>query len=248
MTWQPVRKQRLLFRGVAAVCAAVPTRHNRLPILFPGLSLIARAGYAGRSSAQRDFREARRRRCTAAPSAAPRSRSRRRSLFTIHQENFMSQAKSKSTDAVDLLTADHDKVKKLFKSFNKLKETGSSDEKSELVAQICNELTIHTQIEEEIFYPAAREAIKKKELIDEADVEHASARTMIEELQEMEPDEELYDAKVIVLGEYVNHHIKEEEEQIFPEVKKAKMDTTTLGERMSEMKTELMADVNEMSR
>ncbi|HET7634835.1 MAG TPA: hemerythrin domain-containing protein [Burkholderiales bacterium] len=248
MTWQPIRKQALLFRGVAAVCAAVPTRHNRLPILFPGLSLIARAGYAGRSSAQRDFREARRRRGATAPSTAPRLPARRRSLFAIHLENFMNQPKPKSTDAVDLLTADHDKVKKLFKSFNKLKETGSPNEKSALVSQICNELTVHTKIEEEIFYPAAREAIKKKELIDEANVEHTSAKTMIEELQEMEAEEELYDAKVMVLGEYVNHHIKEEEEQIFPEVKKVKMDTVTLGERLSEMKTELMADVGEMSR
>ncbi|HEX5463476.1 MAG TPA: hemerythrin domain-containing protein [Burkholderiales bacterium] len=159
----------------------------------------------------------------------------------------MSQAKSKSTDAIDLLTADHDKVKKLFKNFSKLKD-GSSDEKSELVSQICTELTIHDQIEEEVFYPAARDAIKKKDLIDEALVEHASAKTLIEELQDMEPDEQMYDAKVTVLGEYINHHVKEEEEQIFPEVKKAKVDTAALGERLSELKSELMEDVGEVSR
>lgn len=159
----------------------------------------------------------------------------------------MSQTKSTSTDAIDLLTADHDKVKKLFRNFSKLKKV-PGDEKSALVSQICTELLIHSEIEEEIFYPAAREAIKKKELIDEANVEHTSAKMMIEELQEMEPDEELYDAKVTVLGEYINHHIREEEEQIFPEVKKAKMDTATLGERLSEMKTELLEEADAMNR
>lgn len=159
----------------------------------------------------------------------------------------MSPAKSKSTDAIDLLTADHDKVKKLFKNFSKLKET-ASDEKSALVTQICTELTIHDEIEEEIFYPAARDAIKKKDLIDEALVEHASAKILIEELQDMERDEEKYDAKVTVLGEYINHHIKEEEEQIFPEVKKAGMDTAALGEQLSELKSELMEDAGVTSR
>lgn len=145
-------------------------------------------------------------------------------------------------DAIDLLTDDHKKVQKLFKEFEKLKDNGDSEEKLELVRQVCQELTIHTQIEEEIFYPAARAALSAQDLLDEAEVEHASAKELIAQLEAMEGDEPLYDAKFTVLGEYVNHHIKEEEGELFPQVKKTKIDTVQLGGRLQERKTQLQSE------
>jgi hemerythrin superfamily protein len=145
-------------------------------------------------------------------------------------------------DAVTLLTADHAKVKKLFKEFADLKEEdGSAEDKSTLVAQICNELKVHTQIEEEIFYPAVRRAIDDGDLMDEALVEHAGAKELIAQLEDMSPDDELYDAKVTVLGDQIQHHVKEEEGEMFPKAKKAKVDGEALGVQMTERKAELMA-------
>lgn len=150
----------------------------------------------------------------------------------------------KSQDAIALLKADHQAVEKLFKQFEKLKEKeGADSEKTDLVAQICNELTIHTEIEEEIFYPAVRKAIKEGDLMDEALVEHASAKDFIEQLQSMEPDDEFYDAKVTVLGEYVMHHVKEEEDEMFPKAKKAKLDMQSLGDEMSQRKESLQEEM-----
>jgi len=146
-------------------------------------------------------------------------------------------------DAITLLTADHAKVKKLFKEYADLKEEGgSAEEKSALVTRICNELKIHTEIEEEIFYPAVRKAIDDSDLMDEALVEHAGAKELIAQLEEMSPDDELYDAKVTVLGEQIQHHVKEEEGEMFPKAKKAKIDGEALGVQMTERKAELMAE------
>ena len=139
---------------------------------------------------------------------------------------------SKDQDAIAMLTADHQKVKKLFGDFDKLKEEGGDEEKSALVEQICNELKIHATIEEEIFYPAVRKAIDDANLLDEALVEHAGAKDLIAQLEEAHPADELYDAKVTVLGEQIDHHVKEEEGQMFPQAKKAKLDTATLGVKM----------------
>ena len=145
-------------------------------------------------------------------------------------------------DAVTLLTADHAKVKKLFAEFEDLKEEdGSAEDKSALVTQICNELKVHAQIEEEIFYPAVRGAIDDGDLMDEALVEHAGAKELIAQLEDMTPDDELYDAKVTVLGEQIQHHVNEEEGEMFPKAKKAKVDGRVLGVQMTERKAELMA-------
>jgi hemerythrin-like domain-containing protein len=100
-------------------------------------------------------------------------------------------------------------------------------------------LTIHSRVEEELFYPALREAIDADDLLDEAEVEHASARQLITELAAMQPGDDLYDAKFAVLGEYVKHHIGEEEHEIFPKAKKAKMDLESLGEEIRTRKQEL---------
>ncbi|HYD33358.1 MAG TPA: hemerythrin domain-containing protein [Methylophilaceae bacterium] len=150
----------------------------------------------------------------------------------------------KTEDAIALLTADHKTVKQLFKQFEKIKdEEGAEEERAELANQICMELTIHTQIEEEIFYPACREAIEEGDLLDEAEVEHASAKDLISQIESMQPEDELFAAKVTVLGEYVNHHIEEEEGELFPQVKKAKLDTEALAQEMIELKEELQSEV-----
>jgi hypothetical protein len=143
-------------------------------------------------------------------------------------------------DAVQLLTEDHKKVKKLFKDFERLKDQeGAAKEKSALVQQICTELTIHTKVEEEIFYPVVRESIDEEDLMDEADVEHAGAKALIQQLEDMKPEDDHYDAKVTVLGEYIDHHVKEEHEEMFPKAKKAKVDMIELGARIAERKAEL---------
>lgn len=150
----------------------------------------------------------------------------------------------KTQDAIALLTADHKTVQKLFKDYEKLTEADADDEeKAALAKQICMELTIHAQIEEELFYPAAREALEETDLLDEAEVEHASAKDLIAQLSTMSPEDELYDAKVTVLGEYINHHVKEEQDEMFPQVKKAKLDTASLGAELLERKQQLQAEM-----
>lgn len=152
-------------------------------------------------------------------------------------------AKSPDQDAIAMLTADHKKVKQLFAKFDKLKEAGTDDEKSDVVATICNELKIHTTIEEEIFYPAVRKAIDDEDLMNEALVEHAGAKDLIEQLEGVDPGDELYDAKVTVLGEQIDHHVREEEGDMFPKAKKAKVDTDALGAKMLNRKRELMDEM-----
>jgi hemerythrin superfamily protein len=147
-------------------------------------------------------------------------------------------------DAVEMLTSDHKEVKALFKEFAALKkQTADSEEKTLLVRKICNELTVHAQIEEEIFYPAVRKAIDDGDLMDEALVEHAGAKELISQLEAMDPEDELYDAKVTVLGEQIDHHVKEEEGEMFPKARRAKVDLEALGTQMAERKAELREDL-----
>jgi hypothetical protein len=150
----------------------------------------------------------------------------------------------KTQDAIALLIEDHRTVQKLFKEFEKLCEADASEEEKEALAlQICSELTVHAQIEEEIFYPAAREVMEDDDLLNEAEVEHASAKDLIAQIEEMEPTEELYDAKVTVLGEYVNHHVEEEESELFKQVKKTELDLEALAQELSQRKMELMTEL-----
>lgn len=153
-----------------------------------------------------------------------------------------STAKSrKSTpDAVDMLIEDHEKVKKLFKEFEKLAKKDDTEGKVEVAQKICEELTIHAQIEEEIFYPAARAAINDDDMLNEAEVEHATAKDLIEQISGMSGDDEMYDAKVKVLSEYINHHVEEEEGEMFKKVRKSKLDLDELAVQMMERKEELM--------
>lgn len=145
-------------------------------------------------------------------------------------------AKKESTNALELLINDHRNVRKLFKEYEKIHEKAAAEDKQELAEQICTEFLMHANVEEQIFYPAVRDAIKDEELIDEAEVEHQTARDLIEQIQAMTPDDELYDAKVRVLGEYVEHHVEEEEKEMFPKVKKAKLDLDAMGEEMMQAK------------
>ena len=145
-------------------------------------------------------------------------------------------------DAIALLKTDHSNVKALFEKY----ETARS-KKAELARQICTELTIHTIIEEQIFYPACREAGVESDMLDEANVEHDGAKVLIGELENGSPDDEFYDAKVKVLSEEIKHHIKEEEKRggIFTEARKADIDLDALAERLAARKKELKAQIEQ---
>lgn len=145
---------------------------------------------------------------------------------------------SKAQDATVLLKTDHKRVSDLFADYE---EANSVKEKSQIAQQICNELTVHAQIEEEIFYPAVKKALKDKELIPEATVEHAILKSLIAQVEEEKPGGELYDAKIKVMKEYVKHHVKEEQNEIFPKAKSADLDMRALGAKLSKRKEELIA-------
>jgi hemerythrin superfamily protein len=155
-------------------------------------------------------------------------------------------ASGAKTDATVLLTRDHTEVRKLFKQYEKLADAdGEASDRQALAEQICMLLTAHATIEEEIFYPAARNADVDSDLLDEAEVEHASAKDLIAQIRAMEPDQDLYDAKVKVLGEYIDHHAQEEEEEMFPKCRRADMDLADLARQLAERKAELMAEAEE---
>ena len=141
-------------------------------------------------------------------------------------------------DAIALLKADHKAVSGLFADYEK---TRSDAKKKALVAEICTELSVHAQIEEEIFYPAVKAALKDKLLVPEATVEHASVKDLIAQIEGVEPDGEAYDAKVKVLSEYVKHHVKKEQDEMFPKTKATSLDLVELGTRMAARKADLLA-------
>lgn len=146
-----------------------------------------------------------------------------------------------ATDAIDLLTEDHRKVDELFEEYEATKDDADDGDKEQRVATICLELTVHATVEEELFYPAAREALDPDDadMLDEAEVEHATVRDLIDQLSEMSPSEDLYDAKVKVLGEYVRHHVQEEEGAIFPALRDTELDLAELGAQLETRKQEL---------
>ncbi len=145
---------------------------------------------------------------------------------------------AKPADAIKLLKDDHREVKGWFKDYEKLED---DTEKQALADKICLALTVHAQIEEEIYYPATREAIDDDDLLDEAEVEHASAKQLIAEIQSMKAGDRLFDAKVTVLGEYIEHHVEEEETEMFPESRDSELDLKALGIQLAERKAELLA-------
>jgi hypothetical protein len=147
---------------------------------------------------------------------------------------------AEKSDAVALLKADHRKVESLFESFEKAKGDGK---KKTLAEEICMELSVHTKIEEDVFYPACEGAVEE-ELLKEAYVEHDAAKVLIAEIEAGGPDEEFYDAKVKVLSEMIKHHVEEEEKRVegmFSQARKAGLDMDALGERMAKEKEQLTA-------
>lgn len=150
--------------------------------------------------------------------------------------------RSRPADAVDLLADDHLAVDKLFKQYEKLaKKDAPAAQRQALAEKICAMLKVHTQIEEEIFYPAARQARIDSDLMDEANVEHASAKELIGQIEGSKPGADYYDAKVKVLGDYVGHHVIEEHTEMFPKCRRSTMDLVRLGVQMAARKKELQA-------
>ena len=149
-----------------------------------------------------------------------------------------------SLDAIDMLKQDHDKVEKAFKEFEKM-DRQDTESCRQVIKTVCEELKVHATLEEELFYPAVREAIDDEDLMNEAAVEHETAKMLIEQLENMGPDDPNYFATFTVLGEYVRHHIKEEQGEMFPAAKKAKMDLEGLAERMRARKDEILGESQE---
>ena len=157
-----------------------------------------------------------------------------------------SPKKPAAADAVQLLTSDHAEVSALFKKYDKLADSNAkAADRQAHAEQICTLLTVHATIEEEIFYPAARAAGVDDSLMDEADVEHAAAKDLIAQIRAMSPEEDHYDAKVKVLGEQIEHHVEEEQDEMFPKCRAAGMDMAELGKALAARKDELMREAAE---
>jgi len=138
---------------------------------------------------------------------------------------------------LDMLIEDHRRIQELFQSFEDMDE--DEEARRELVQTTCAELTVHAQLEEELFYPAVREEIDEQRLVDEAQVEHGVLKDLITQLEYTEPDDEVYAATFHVLADYANHHIGIEESEIFNQVRESKVDLSALAEEMTERRAEL---------
>lgn len=146
------------------------------------------------------------------------------------------EGNARPVDAIRFLKEDHREVKSWFKAYEKL---DTDTEKQKLADKICLGLSIHMRIEEEIFYPAIRPKLDHDDLLSEAEVEHGSAKQLIADIRRMRAGEPLFSAKVKVLGEYIVHHVEEEESEMFPEVRGAKLDLKALGLQLAELKSKL---------
>ncbi|MFD0666472.1 hemerythrin domain-containing protein [Ramlibacter sp. MAHUQ-53] len=156
---------------------------------------------------------------------------------------------STAKDACDLLDADHRAVRKLFKEYEELagsRARGAAQRRLGLARQVCRELVVHAQVEEEIFYPRLRAVIREGALLDEAEVEHQTMRDLIGQLQAMDTADDAFDARVKVLGEYVEHHVKEERSDLFTRARAArKLDLVALREEIAQRKEALLAEREE---
>jgi hemerythrin superfamily protein len=148
-------------------------------------------------------------------------------------------------DATSLLRADHKLVEGLFAEYAK---THAIATKKKLVTQICAELIAHVQVEEEIFYPAIKRALKQSAGVPEAEVEHSGLKALIAEVEHAEPEGELFEARIKVLSEYLRHHVKEEQDEMFPKARTSRLDLVALGEKMSARKAELLAQLSSQPR
>lgn len=149
-------------------------------------------------------------------------------------------SKTSALDAVDLLKADHQKVKKLFDQLDAITKQGASDdEKGALVAKIRGELSVHESVENEVFFPAVREILRKKDVLQEATEDQEEAGDAIDALGELQPGDAGYDRKLSELGDKIAAHAAEEERDVFPQVENSNIDTEALGAKMSARKEEL---------
>lgn len=153
--------------------------------------------------------------------------------------------RSANPDAIALLKEDHQRVSALFDEYAKSR---SATKKQAIVSKICQELAIHAMIEEEIFYPAVRAALKDREFVPEALVEHATLKEFIAKVEGRMPDGDMFDAHIQVMGEYVKHHVKEEQTEMFPKAKRSKLDMKQLGARLAARKQELKASAGALPR
>ena len=157
-----------------------------------------------------------------------------------------SRGNSKARNEIlEMLKEDHQRVKRAFKTAEKLHSQDAHDELQALVEQTCAEVQVHARLEEELFYPAAREAVKEEDLIEEAEVEHGSAKALMQQLEGLSPDDPKYMATFTVLGEYLKHHIREEETELFEQLgsSRSKVQWEELQQQMLTMRETLMAEM-----
>jgi hemerythrin superfamily protein len=172
------------------------------------------------------------------------NRTAERKSSRSHTASRSKERQQAARNAFDVLEEDHREVEEWFDEYDELKDS-DEDRKADLAEKICLALKVHAQIEEEIFYPQARAASQDDDLLDEAVVEHSTVKNLIGEIEAMEVGEELYDAKIRVLSEMVKQHIKEEEEELFPELQSTKMDLDTVGKELAERRKELMMEIQD---
>jgi hemerythrin superfamily protein len=177
--------------------------------------------------------------------AMPTARSETSSRKSTSRRSGGKSASTSNQNALTLLRNDHTEVSEMFEKFEKRKDKMNPKQKQELVEEICTALTVHAQIEEEIFYPTVGPEIDDEDLMDEAVVEHQSLKELIAKIEDEGPEGEYYDAHVIVLGEYVKHHVKEEQGEMFKKVRATDIDLKELGGRLEQRKMELMGEMEE---
>ncbi|HEX8989102.1 MAG TPA: hemerythrin domain-containing protein [Rhodocyclaceae bacterium] len=146
-------------------------------------------------------------------------------------------------EVIEMLKDDHKRVLRAFREFERMNPHEDPERCQELVSQTCAELQLHTELEEKCFYPAARHGVREEDLIEEAEVEHLAAKRMLDDLKKMSPEDEKFAATFKVLGEYVKHHVREEEHEIFPQLSRAKLDWQHLQEDMQEQRKSLMQQI-----
>jgi len=192
---------------------------------------------AGRGSSHSRSLSAGRRAASATRGAAP---TRRRAPQTAASSRRDRRSPSSASYAVKLLKQDHRAVAEALEEF----QSAAHEEKQSIARRICRMLTVHAQIEEELMYPAAREVLDSDDahLVAEARVEHASVKDLIRQIEQRDEVDEDYEAKVEVMGEFVKHHVKEEETELFPKLERSTLDLQALGERLEERKSELMGE------
>lgn len=153
-------------------------------------------------------------------------------------------AVEQSLDPISILRDEHNQVQNLFKEFAQLHKAEDDEGAGRVAERICNELTMHATIEEEIFYPAVRRAVDDNDLLNEAEIEHAATNDLVEQIESMQSSDGRYAAAVKVLGEYVDHHIREEQEKMFPLAKQANLDSGSLAQEMLARKQELKMELD----